>query len=186
MEYNKWATYDLKAECAHRELSTTGNKFDFVRRLVNDDVEKRRTNVYVFDKYNDPEGAEERQYIENEIGFKRWAHVTVSDAEINYHTRQIAKAVAEKRSGVEALVEEKKQALLSVENRVKGLLPRSQGEEDAMEVDSVEVPMTGSATRKRSISPSAASKEAKKMKWELEVEGDPMALGLPRVMRSSS
>jgi len=140
MDYNRWETFDLRAECTNRRLSAVGNKFGLVRRLVEDDVEKRGANVSIFDKYNDPEGVGERQYIEEEIGFKRWAHVTVSDAEIDYHTRQIAKATAEKRTGVEALVIERKEALLGVEKRVKGLPVKIEGEEDAMEVDSAPIP----------------------------------------------
>jgi len=140
MDYNRWETYNLKAECTNRRLSIEGNKFGLVQRLVNDDMEKRRANVYTFDSFNDPEGVEERKYIEEEIGFKRWAHVTVRDAEIDYYTRQIAKATAEKRSGVQALVEERKEALLGVDNRVKGLPPKTTVEKDAMDVDSVSMP----------------------------------------------
>jgi hypothetical protein len=139
MDYNRWETFDLRAECTNRRLSAVGNKFCLVRRLVEYDVEKRSAKVSVFNKYNDPEGLRERQYIEEEIGFKRWAHITVSDAEIDYHTRQIAKATAEKRTGAEALVVERKEALLGVEKRVKGLPLKNEGEEDAMEVDGVPI-----------------------------------------------
>ena len=42
---------------------------------------------------------------------------------------------------------------------------------------------TGTA-QKRSLSPSAPGQDAKKGKWQLEGDGDAMAFGLPRVMRS--
>ena len=136
MDYNRWETFTLRDECTHRRLSIDGNKFGLVQRLVNDDVEKRRAKVYTFDSMNDPEGAEERRYIEEEFCFKQWAHFTVKDAEHEYHTRKMAKAIAEKRTGAEALIKEREEALRSVENRVKGLPPKNTGEDDdAMDVD---------------------------------------------------
>ena len=127
MDYNQWEMHQLREECIIRRLSMEGNRLELIQRLVNDCVENRRATVYKFDSASDPDGSKERQYIQEETAHSRWAHVTLSDAAIAYHKRQIGKITAEKRSGVEALAVARTEALLSVDDRVKGLPPKNKG-----------------------------------------------------------
>ena len=40
-DYGKRNTFELKNECAKRKLSTSGKKIPLVKRLVNEDIQKR-------------------------------------------------------------------------------------------------------------------------------------------------
>lgn len=123
-EYGKRNTFELKNECAKRKLSTSGKKIPLVKRLVNDDIQKRDAHLanvqaLAFNRYNDPEGTKRRQFIEQEYGFKRAALCVVAEAEINYYSTLVEQARADRNSGEKNLMDERTQALFAVDESLK-------------------------------------------------------------------
>ena len=123
-EYGKRNTFELKNECAKRKLSTSGKKIPLVKRLVNDDIQKRNAHLanvqsLAFNRYNDPDGTKRRQFIEQEYGFKLAALYVVTEAEIDYYSNLVEQARADRNSGKKNLMAERTQALLAVDESLK-------------------------------------------------------------------
>ncbi len=122
--YGERSALELKNECARRKLSTSGKKIPLVKRLVDDDIQRRDAHLAnvqssAFNRYNDPDGSKRRQFIEQEYGFKRAALCVVTEAEIDYYSTLVEQARADTNSGEKSLTAERAKALLAVDESLK-------------------------------------------------------------------
>jgi hypothetical protein len=118
-DYNKKTVYSLKTQCLERKLSTAGHKADFVRRLVVDDLEKKKKEkAPFFNEENDPYGTNERKQIDSEFAIKRDAHYQACDASITHYKLMLKMEETARKEGYDKIIRERDQKRVDVEKRV--------------------------------------------------------------------